>query len=128
MRLHQKRTPINGFPQRHRMTATRSGLCQRPVSKEAFGDARPLSEGGEGQQGVDLGSVVSVDYFDRRPFRFNGKIERVEVNLDARMSALGQKQTCALHYNVCLVPKADIVVMTCVKQKDRLAAVAPKSD
>jgi arylsulfatase len=31
--------------------------------------------------GVDLGSVVSVDYFDRRPFRFNGKIERVEVNL-----------------------------------------------
>jgi arylsulfatase len=31
--------------------------------------------------GVDLGSVVSLDYFDRRPFRFNGKIERVEVNL-----------------------------------------------
>ncbi|MGA8998782.1 MAG: sulfatase-like hydrolase/transferase, partial [Pseudolabrys sp.] len=31
--------------------------------------------------GVDLGSVVSVDYFDRRPFRFNGKIEKVEVNL-----------------------------------------------
>ena len=31
--------------------------------------------------GVDLGSVVSVDYFDRRPFGFNGKIEKVEVNL-----------------------------------------------
>jgi arylsulfatase len=31
--------------------------------------------------GVDLGSVVSLDYFDRRPFRFNGKIEKVEVNL-----------------------------------------------
>jgi arylsulfatase len=29
--------------------------------------------------GVDLGSVVSLDYFDRRPFRFNGKIEKVEV-------------------------------------------------
>ena len=31
--------------------------------------------------GVDLGSPVSLDYFDRRPFRFNGKIEKVEVNL-----------------------------------------------
>ena len=31
--------------------------------------------------GVDLGSVVSLDYFDRRPFRFNGKIGKVEVSL-----------------------------------------------
>ena len=31
--------------------------------------------------GVDLGSVVSLDYFDRRPFRFNGTIEKVEVNV-----------------------------------------------
>jgi arylsulfatase len=31
--------------------------------------------------GVDLGSVVSLDYFDRRPFRFNGRIEKIEVNL-----------------------------------------------
>ena len=31
--------------------------------------------------GVDLGSVVSVDYFYRRPFRFTGKIEKVEVTL-----------------------------------------------
>ena len=31
--------------------------------------------------GVDLGSVVSLDYFDRRPFRFNGNIEKVEVHL-----------------------------------------------
>jgi arylsulfatase A-like enzyme len=31
--------------------------------------------------GVDLGSVVSLDYFDRRPFRFNGKVEKVEVSL-----------------------------------------------
>ena len=31
--------------------------------------------------GVDLGSTVSVDYFDRRPFRFDGKIEKVEVKL-----------------------------------------------
>jgi arylsulfatase len=29
--------------------------------------------------GVDLGSPVSRDYFDRRPFRFNGKIARVLV-------------------------------------------------
>jgi hypothetical protein len=31
--------------------------------------------------GVDLGSPVSLDYFDRRPFRFDGKIEKVEVSL-----------------------------------------------
>ena len=31
--------------------------------------------------GVDLGSPVSLDYFDRRPFRFEGKIENVEVEL-----------------------------------------------
>jgi arylsulfatase len=32
--------------------------------------------------GVDLGSTVSLDYFDRRPFKFDGKIERVEVKLN----------------------------------------------
>lgn len=31
--------------------------------------------------GVDLGSPVSSDYFDRRPFRYSGKIERVSVEL-----------------------------------------------
>ena len=32
--------------------------------------------------GVDLGSPVSVDYFDRRPFRFDGKINCVKVKLN----------------------------------------------
>ena len=31
--------------------------------------------------GVDLGSPVSLDYFDRRPFRFNGTITSVDVEL-----------------------------------------------
>ena len=31
--------------------------------------------------GVDLGSPVSLDYFDRRPFQFDGKIEKVEVQI-----------------------------------------------
>jgi len=31
--------------------------------------------------GVDLGSPVSLDYFDRRPFAFTGKIEKVLVEL-----------------------------------------------
>ena len=31
--------------------------------------------------GIDLGSPVSLDYFDRRPFRFNGKITSVNVTL-----------------------------------------------
>ena len=31
--------------------------------------------------GVDLGSPVSLDYFDRRPFRFNGTIKGVTIEL-----------------------------------------------
>jgi len=31
--------------------------------------------------GVDLGSPVSRDYFDRRPFAFDGKIDTVSVTL-----------------------------------------------
>ena len=31
--------------------------------------------------GVDLGSTVSLDYFDRGPFKFDGKIGKVEVQL-----------------------------------------------
>ncbi len=31
--------------------------------------------------GVDLGSPVSLDYFDRRPFPFNGQIGAVSVDL-----------------------------------------------
>ncbi len=32
--------------------------------------------------GVDLGSTVSLDYFDRRPFRFDGKIGKVAVRIN----------------------------------------------
>jgi hypothetical protein len=31
--------------------------------------------------GVDLGSPVSLAYFDRAPFKFEGKIEGVRVEL-----------------------------------------------
>jgi arylsulfatase len=31
--------------------------------------------------GTDLGSTVSREYFERRPFKFDGKIGRVEVSL-----------------------------------------------
>jgi hypothetical protein len=31
--------------------------------------------------GIDLGSPVSLDYFDRAPFKFTGKIEKVTVEL-----------------------------------------------
>jgi arylsulfatase len=31
--------------------------------------------------GVDLGSTVSRDYYERRPFKFDGKISRVKVEL-----------------------------------------------
>jgi hypothetical protein len=29
--------------------------------------------------GIALGSPVSLDYYDKAPFKFNGTIERVEV-------------------------------------------------
>jgi hypothetical protein len=29
--------------------------------------------------GTDLGSPVSVDYYDQAPFKFNGKIDKVHV-------------------------------------------------
>jgi arylsulfatase len=29
--------------------------------------------------GADLGSPVALDYFDRAPFRFNGKIEKIHI-------------------------------------------------
>jgi arylsulfatase len=32
--------------------------------------------------GVDLGSTVSLDYFERRPFRFDGKIHRLDVQMN----------------------------------------------
>ena len=32
--------------------------------------------------GVDLGSTVSLDYFDRRPFKFDGKISSVKVDVE----------------------------------------------
>jgi len=31
--------------------------------------------------GTDLGSTVSRDYYERRPFKYNGKIEKVTVEL-----------------------------------------------
>ena len=35
-----------------------------------------------GNRFVDLGSTVSLDYFDRRPFRFDGKIGKVAVRIN----------------------------------------------
>jgi len=32
--------------------------------------------------GVDLGSTVSLDYFERRPFKFDGRIDSVTVQID----------------------------------------------
>jgi arylsulfatase len=32
--------------------------------------------------GVDLGSTVSLDYFERRPFRFDGKIHGLDVKMN----------------------------------------------
>jgi hypothetical protein len=48
--------------------------------------------------GVDLGSLVSPDYFDRRPFRFEGTIERVDVEVfEATASVKGLKRQAVKH-------------------------------
>jgi len=37
---------------------------------------------------VDLGSPVALDYFDRAPFAFNGKIEKIHISyMDAKEPA-----------------------------------------
>ena len=41
--------------------------------------------------GIDLGSTVSLDYFDRRPFRFKGKIDTVDVQLKSGMPQRSEK-------------------------------------
>jgi len=30
--------------------------------------------------GKDLGSPVALDYYDRAPFKFNGKIEKIYIS------------------------------------------------
>ena len=37
--------------------------------------------------GIDLGAPVSLDYFDRRPFAFDGRIERVTIELKPQAAA-----------------------------------------
>jgi arylsulfatase len=37
--------------------------------------------------GVDLGSPVSRDYFERRPFKFDGKIHKVQVDIKSAAAA-----------------------------------------
>ncbi len=41
--------------------------------------------------GTDLGSPVSLDYFDRRPFAFDGKINTVDVQLKPVMQEKSEK-------------------------------------
>ena len=38
--------------------------------------------------GTDLGSPVSLDYYDKAPFKFNGKIDQVHVKYAAQQAAL----------------------------------------
>jgi arylsulfatase len=39
----------------------------------------PISQRGMNDIGADLGSPVSVDYFDKAPFRFNGTIATTSI-------------------------------------------------
>ncbi len=51
----------------------------RTTAKMTVPAAFPASESFD--VGVDLGSVVSRDYAERRPFKFDGKIGTVKVEL-----------------------------------------------
>jgi hypothetical protein len=60
------------------------GKTWRQLIEEGLGEAKcvmAFSASETFDVVVDLGSPVSLDYFDRRPFAFIGKIEKVEVNL-----------------------------------------------
>jgi arylsulfatase A-like enzyme len=63
------------------------GLRDNTIVLYIWGDNGSSAEGQKGTAsetfdvGVDLGSPVSLEYFDRRPFAFNGKIRVVNVEL-----------------------------------------------
>ena len=61
--------------------AQRRWRGSRAHDRQAHG-ARGLPASETFDVGVDLGSPVSIDYFDRRPFRFDGKISSVKVKLN----------------------------------------------
>ena len=56
-------------------TGSRRGTTLKRTVPAAFSASETFDVG------TDLGSTVSLDYFDRRPFRFEGKIEKVDVKL-----------------------------------------------
>ena len=43
--------------------------------------------------GIALGSPVSLDYYDKAPFKFNGTIEQVHVEYKTIAKALGVDAT-----------------------------------
>jgi len=58
-----------------RLPANRSGR------NAGGGNSAPFTASETFDLGVDLGSPVSRDYFERRPFKFDGKIDQVTVEL-----------------------------------------------
>jgi hypothetical protein len=54
-------------------------MCSLSESGESVGLPAAFTASETFDVGVDLGSPVSIDYFDRRPFRFNGTIDSVEL-------------------------------------------------
>ena len=47
--------------------------------------------------GIALGSPVSLDYFDKAPFKFNGTIEQVHVEYQTPGQVRGRDPPSSLH-------------------------------
>ena len=58
--------------------------------------------------GVDLGSPVSRDYFERRPFKFDGKIETGEGRAEVATSGSISKPSFACKNISSKEPQADM--------------------
>jgi arylsulfatase len=71
-----------GRPGRGRAQRRRQGGRPRHCVKRTVPAAFTASESFD--VGIDLGSPVSLDYFDRRPFSFDGTIDQVTVELTGK--------------------------------------------
>ena len=76
-----KSTRRSRSPAHRPRSCSRSTARRWPAPPSSAPCRRPSPRARRFDVGVDLGSPVSLDYFDRRPFKFDGKINSVNVEL-----------------------------------------------
>ncbi len=74
-------TPRSRSPARRRRSCSRSTARRSPARRSSAPCPRPSPPARPSTSASISGSPVSLDYFDRRPFRFDGTISVVDVRL-----------------------------------------------